>query len=75
MADLIEREAQAARDVAVDGEAEGSRVDTRDVVMNEEVMEPDGSERIAERLERHAVVARGQLQLFARDLVALDERG
>ena len=43
------------------------RVDVRDVVVREEVVEPDRRDVPAERLERHAVVAGSELELLEAD--------
>ena len=42
-----------------------SRVNRRDVEMGQQVVQAGWRDRIAQRLERHAPVARRQLQLFA----------
>ena len=39
------------------------RVDDRDVVVDQQVVQPDRRDRVAERLERHPVVAGRQLEL------------
>ena len=42
-------------------------VDVRDVEMDQEVVQPGRRDRLAEQLERHAVVARRQLELVEID--------
>ena len=68
-AKLVERQRERRADVAVDGERPVV-ADERDVVVDQQVVEADRRHRPAQHLERHAVVARGELQLLARD--ALD---
>ena len=69
-AQLVQRERQGPLDEAVDLEPPGRNVDVRDVVVREQVVEPDRREVPAERLERHAVVARGELELLEADDLA-----
>ena len=54
-------------DRAADLEPEGRRVDERDVVVDEQVVQPDRGDRPAQRLERHRVVARGEPELVEAD--------
>ena len=59
--------ARAARARARRGEAPGRRVHERDVVVDQQVVQPDGRHVVAQRLERHAVVARRELELLQAD--------
>src|SRR5439155_11040451 len=63
-----ERELELVADSAAHAEPPGARIDGRDVVVREQVVETDRRHVVAKRLERHAVVARGQLELLARDV-------
>ncbi len=66
-AELVEAERQRTLDGAPDLEPPRFRLDERDVVVDQQVVQPDGRDRPAERLERHRVVARGEAQLVERD--------
>ena len=70
---LVERELERPLDRAADVEPPGVRVDDRNVVVDQQVVQPDRRDRIVERLERHAVVARRELQLLERDLGCLGQ--
>ena len=64
---LVEGEAQGALHRAADHELEAVRVDRRDVVVDQEVVQARGRDRMPQGLEREAVVTRGQPQLGRRD--------
>ena len=55
-------------DRSVDGQPPRRRVHVRDVVVDQQVVEADRRDRLAERFERHPVVPRCELQLLERDL-------
>ena len=59
-AQVVEPERRRLVDGAADLELPGDRVDERDVVVDEQVVEPHRRDRPAERLQRHRVVARGK---------------
>src|SRR5262249_47317837 len=62
--EVAEAQAQLGADIPVDVHAEGGPVDARDVVVDQEVVEPDRSDRLAQHLERHAVITGRELQLL-----------
>ncbi len=67
-AEVVEREGDRSFDQAADLEPPRRSVDVRNVEVREEVVEPDRRDVPAQRLERHAVVARGELELLEADL-------
>ena len=74
-ADVVEREVELTGDESTDPQPPPSRVDARNVVMGEKVVQADRSQRVAEGLERHAVVPRRKLELGQRDIGRLGEAG
>ena len=64
---LVEREAERALHRAADLEPEGGRVHDRDVVVDQQVVQPGRREVVAQGLERERVVARREPQLLRRD--------
>src|SRR5260370_19614430 len=60
--------------VAADGQRPVARVDRRYVEVDKEVVEADRGYLVAQRLERHRVVADRQLELARRDVRAGDQR-
>ena len=66
-AQLVERERELPVDQAADLETPRRRVDLGDVEVREEVVEPDGCDLPAERLERDPVVPRRKLELLQAD--------
>ena len=69
-AEILERQFDGRADVPADLEPPRGWVDVRDVVVDQEVVQPGGGDVVAEGLERHAVVARCELQLLARDALS-----
>ena len=69
-AQLVQGQREGPLDLAADLQPPRLGVDVRDVVVDQQVVEADGRHIPAERLERHPVVARRQLQLFDADLHA-----
>ena len=67
-AQLVQRQRERPLDVAAELEPPPIRIDERDVVVGEQVVEPDRSDVVAKRLERHSVIPRSELQLFQADL-------
>ena len=61
-------------DEPVDLEPPGLRVDRRNVVMDQEIVEPYRRHVESERLERHPVVAGGELELLDADSLAHDDK-
>ena len=61
--EVVERELERPRDEPADRQLEPRRVDERDVVVDQQVVQPDRRDRVAERLERHPVVAGSELEL------------
>jgi len=59
--------------VASDRQLVVRHVDRGDVEVDEEVVQADGRDRVAQGLERHGMVAHGKLKLFRRDVWAFDE--
>lgn len=53
--------------MAADVQAPRVRVDVRDVVVDQEVVQAGGRDVVPEGLERHPVVPRRELKLLARD--------
>ena len=67
--ELVERERQRALDLAADLEPPRGSVDERDVEVDQEVVEPDRRQVVAERLERQAVVAGRERELDGREVI------
>jgi hypothetical protein len=73
-AQVVERQRELA--AAADLQAPRRRIDDRDVVVDQQVVQPGGRDVVGECLEREAVVARGEAKLGGGDLVRVgDERG
>ncbi len=66
-AQLVEGEGERALHGAAELEPPARRVDERDVVVDQEVVEPDRRDRPAERFERHRVVPCRKAQLVEAD--------
>src|SRR5207244_3050468 len=64
---LGERERQRTLHVAADLEPPRRSVDRRDVVVDQQVVEPDRRDVVPQRLERQSVVPGGELELLERD--------
>jgi len=65
--ELVERQLERSLDVPADAQAPCLGVDAGDVEVDQEVVEPERRDRVAEGLERQPVVAGRQLQLLERD--------
>ena len=63
-AQVLERERQRGPDAAADLQPPRVRVDTRDVVVDQQVVQAQRGDGPAQRFQRHPVVARGQLELL-----------
>ena len=64
-AEVVEREIE--RPLAANGDPPRLRVDVRHVVVDQEVVQAERRDRVAQRLERQPVVSRRELQLLERD--------
>ncbi len=67
VAKLLERQCPRTCDVPVDRQSERSRVDVGDVVVGQEIVQTDRRDVGAERLVRHSVVPRRQIELVDAD--------
>ena len=72
--EVVEPERERRPHAAIDGETPRPRVDRGHVVVDEEVVEADRRQVVPERLERHPVVPRGELELLESDAVRLPGR-
>ena len=68
-AKLLERKRERALDEAVELQPPGRGIDVGNVVVRQQVVQADRRDVPAQRLERHAVVPRGELELFEADRV------
>ena len=60
--------------MATDRELPGARVDHGDVEVDQQIVQADRRDRVVQRLERHRMIARGELELLWRDVRGRDER-
>ena len=70
---IVDCELSGAVDQTADAQAPTTRIDHWDVEVNQQVMQTDGCHRISQRLQRHAVIARRQLQFLERNAHARRE--
>ena len=71
---LVERKRALVPHVPPDVQPPRGRIDRRNVVMREQIVEADRRQRVPKRLERHPVIARCELKLLEGDLIRADER-
>ena len=62
--DVVQGQAQRRGNEPTDLQPPGVRIDVRDVVVREQVVQADRSDVVAERFQRHPVVASGELDLL-----------
>ncbi len=72
--DVVQAQAQRAVDIAADHELPRACVDHWDVEVDQQVVQADRRDWVVQRLERHRMVARGELELLWRDVRGRDER-
>ena len=70
-AQLVDRELELALHVTTHAESPVRR-HLGDVEVDQQIVQPDGRDLVAQRLERHAVVPRRKLQLVEGDAHALE---
>ena len=68
LAQVAERQRQRLRHAAADLEPPRIRVDRGNVVVDQQVVQPHGRDLVPQRLERHAVVPRRELELLEADV-------